>query len=29
MWVSAAQDGHLMAQHEELNILGGGRAAQE
>jgi len=29
MWVSAAQDGQCMAQHEELNILGGGRAAQE
>jgi hypothetical protein len=28
-WVGAAYDGHLMAQHEEFNILRGGRAAQE
>jgi hypothetical protein len=27
--VGAAQDGDLVAQHEELNILRGGRAAQE
>ena len=27
--VGAAQDGDLVAQHEELNILSGGRAAQE
>jgi hypothetical protein len=26
-WVGAAQDGDLVPQHEELNILGGGRAA--
>jgi len=28
-WVGAAQDGDLAAQHEELDVLGGGRAAQE
>ena len=28
-WVGAAQDGDLMAQHEELDILGGGRAARQ
>ena len=28
-WVGAAQDGDLVAQHEELDILGGGRAAQQ
>jgi hypothetical protein len=25
-WVSAAQDSDLVAQHEELNVLGGGHA---
>jgi len=25
-WVGAAQDGDLMAQHEEFDVLGGGRA---
>ena len=28
-WVSAAQDGDLVAQHKELNILSGGGMAQE
>ena len=28
-WVGAAQDGDLVAQHEELDVLGGGRAAQQ
>jgi hypothetical protein len=27
--VGAAQHGDLVAQHEELNILGGGRAADQ
>jgi hypothetical protein len=27
--VGAAEDGDLMAQHEELDVLGGGRATQE
>src|SRR5512132_3964944 len=26
-WVGAAQDGDLVAQHEELDVLGGGRTA--
>ena len=26
-WVGAAQDGDLVAQHEELDVLGGARAA--
>jgi hypothetical protein len=28
-WVRAAQDGDLVAQHEELDVLGRGRAAQQ
>ena len=28
-WVGAAQDGDLVAQHEELDVLGGGRAARQ
>ena len=28
-WVAAAQDGDLVPQHEELDVLGGGRAAQQ
>ena len=28
-WVGATQDRDLVAQHEELNVLGGGRAAQQ
>ena len=28
-WVGAAQDGDFVAQHEELDVLGGGRAAQQ
>ena len=28
-WVGAAQHGDLVAQHEELNILGGGRTADQ
>jgi hypothetical protein len=28
-WVGAAQDGDLVAQHEELDLLGGGRAGQQ
>ena len=28
-WVGAAQDGDLVAQHEELDVLGGGRPAQQ
>jgi hypothetical protein len=28
-WVGAAQDGDLMAQHKELDVLGGRRAAQQ
>ena len=28
-WVGAAQHGDLVAQHEELDVLGGGRAAQQ
>jgi hypothetical protein len=28
-WVGAAQDGHLMAQNEELDVLGGGCAAHQ
>jgi hypothetical protein len=28
-WVGAAQDGDLVAQHEELYVLGGGRAAHQ
>ena len=28
-WVGAAQDGDLVAQHEELDVLRGGRAAQQ
>jgi hypothetical protein len=28
-WVGAAQDSDLVAQHEELDILGGGRAAHQ
>ena len=27
--VGAAQDGDLMPQHEDLNVLNGGRAAQQ
>ena len=27
-WVGAAQDGDFVPQHEELDVLGGGRAAQ-
>src|SRR3954451_4112577 len=28
-WVGAAQDGDLVAQHEELDVLGGGRATRQ
>ena len=28
-WVGAAQDGNLVAQHEEFDVLRGGRAAQQ
>ena len=28
-WVGAAQHGDLVAQHEELDILGGGRSAHQ
>jgi len=28
-WVAAAQDGDLVPQHEELDVLGGGRAAHQ
>ncbi len=28
-WVGAAQDGDLVAQHEELDVLRGGRAAHQ
>jgi hypothetical protein len=28
-WVGATQDGDLVAQHEELDILGGGRTAHQ
>ena len=28
-WVGAAQDGDFVAQHEELDVLGGGRAAHQ
>jgi len=28
-WVGAAQDGDLVAQHKELDVLGGGRAAHQ
>ena len=28
-WVGAAQDGDLVAQHEELDVLGGRRATQQ
>jgi hypothetical protein len=28
-WVGAAQDGDLVAQHEELDALGGGRATRQ
>ena len=28
-WVGAVQDGHFVAQHEELDVLGGGRAAHQ
>ena len=28
-WVGAAQDGDFVTQHEELDVLGGGRAAQQ
>jgi hypothetical protein len=28
-WVGAAQDGDLVAQHEELDVLAGGRAAHQ
>ena len=28
-WIGAAQDGDLVAQHEELDVLGGGRAAHQ
>jgi len=28
-WVGAAQDGDLVAQHEELDILAGGRTAHQ
>ena len=28
-WVGAAQDGDLLAQHEELDVLGGGRATRQ
>ena len=28
-WVGAAEDGDLVPQHEELDVLGGGRAAHQ
>ena len=28
-WIGAAQDGHLMAQHEEFDVLGGGCARHQ
>jgi hypothetical protein len=28
-WVGPAQDGDLVPQHEELDVLAGGRAAQQ
>jgi len=28
-WVGAAQDGNLVAQHEEFDVLRAGRAAQQ
>src|SRR3954471_3902749 len=28
-WVGATQDGDLLAQHEELDVLGGGRTAHQ
>ena len=28
-WAGAAEHGDLVAQHEELDVLGGGRAAQQ
>ena len=28
-WVGTTQDGDLVAQHEELDVLGGGRAAHQ
>ena len=28
-WVGTAQDGDLVAQHEELDVLGGGRATPQ
>jgi hypothetical protein len=28
-WVGAAQDGDLVPQHEELDVLSGGRAAYQ
>jgi hypothetical protein len=28
-WVGAAKDGDLVPQHEELDVLGGGRATQQ
>jgi hypothetical protein len=28
-WFGTAQDGDLVAQHEELDVLGGGPAAQQ
>jgi hypothetical protein len=28
-WVGAAQDGDFVAQHEKLDVLGGGRAAHQ
>ena len=28
-WVGPAQDGDLVPQHEELDVLGGGRAAHQ
>ena len=28
-WVGAAQDGDLVAQHEELDVLGGGRSSYQ
>jgi hypothetical protein len=28
-WVGAAQDGDLVAQHEELDVLDGGRATRQ
>ena len=29
LWIGAAQDGDLVAQHEEFDVLGGGRAAHQ